>query len=60
MLGHYIPQLALAGGGPVPSPGPVERFDIHLNGRPVSPAKDSTSQLRGLLQELKESSRGVL
>jgi TP901 family phage tail tape measure protein len=55
-----MPQLAMAGGGMVPSSGPVERFDIRLDGRPVAASNDSTSQLKGLLHELKDRSRGLL
>ncbi len=55
-----MPQLAMAGGGSVPSPGPIERFDIRLDGRPVATSNDSTSQLKGLLHELKDRSRGLL
>ena len=54
-----VPQLAMAGGGPVAA-GPVERFDVRWNGRPVASSPDPGSQLRGLLDELKESSRGLL
>jgi hypothetical protein len=54
-----IPQLAMAGGGTVPSPGPVERFDVRLNGRPVSSTPAAGSQLRGLISELREASRGL-
>ncbi len=54
-----VPQLAMAGGGSVPA-APVERFDVRWNGRPVASSPDPGSQLRGLLDELKESSRGLL
>ena len=55
-----MPELAMAGGGSVPSPGPIERFDIRLDSRPVASSNDSTSQLKGLLHELKDRSRGLL
>ncbi len=54
-----VPRLAMASGGPVPS-SPVERFDVRWNGRPVASSPDPGSQLRGLLDELKEGSRGLL
>jgi hypothetical protein len=55
----HIPQLAMAGGGSVPSPGPIERFDIRLNGRSVASSNNSGSQLRGLLGELRDAGRGI-
>ena len=61
MSSPKIQQFAAGGavGNSPPSTGPLERFDIRLNGQPVASTLDAPSQLRGLLDELKRTSRGL-